>query len=244
MTGGKYKSTLGPDLMALEPKKPVVVKEPAAPSQLGVGGLVPRSTAAPTPKNVEEPPARKQYEDRAKLPPPPPPEPPPAQPALEPRRCMYTGDDLPPAPRQAARAFPPGPPVTEEKYQRWRSRQQREDADSQLLFNGEGVDAPPAEPESLRRLRQLKTKVVMPETLDQHAGFATPASGKRDADLDVAWSNELEQRKWAHEQKQLGKARTTDEMDRLIANKAVSAYGERLPQRGRGDVFAPFAPRS
>lgn len=253
MTGGKYKSSLSADLMPTEHKPPPAYKEPAAPSNLGVGGLLPRSTqpAAPPPAAAAASAPRK-FEDRAKLPPPeaPPAAPPP--PPREPRRCMYTGDDLPPEPRRAAQAHPIGAPVTGERYQRWLGAQHREgSATRQSVAQGEGLcvfnqeTLPPhaSEPETLRRLRELKTRTVMPETLGQHGGFAPIAANAPDPDVAAAWANELEQRQWAHEQHGLAKQRRKEEVAREINNRAVSAYGEKLPARGRGDVFPPWAPR-
>ena len=84
------------------------------------------------------------------------------------------------------------------------------------------------------------------ETLDALPGFgrrASAAGGRRDAGLDAAWANELEQRQWAHGKNLVDKTKHHEETERLVANRAVSAYGEALPRRTAGDVFAPFAPR-
>ena len=187
---------------------------------------------------------------------------------MEPRRCMFTQDDLPAAPVRAREPFPIGAPVTGERYQRWVSKQPHRDVGIRdvsgqfYIYNQEDVNGdkdvnppPAALPDCLQRLREAKKKTVMAETLDMHEGFHKPGSGMEVPDLnaadaewraqqEAAWKNEVEWRQWEDGQKKIGKVKKTQEVDREIANGAVSAYGELLPRRGAGDVFAPWAPRN
>ena len=269
MRGGKYKSNLGSDLVAANDMKPRerVAAGTKMKSQLAVGALVPQFKVAaedetppptkPTPKSFR----------RANLPPPPPPKPEPAPVLMEPRRCMFTGDDLPPAPARAQNPYPVGAPVTGERYQRWVSNQPhrnvglRDASGAFYIYNQEDVNGdkdvnppPAALPDSLQRLRELKKQTIMPETLDMHEGFHTPGAGMDVQDFsaadaewraqqEAAWKNEVEWRQWEDGQKKLDRVKRREAVDREIANGAVSAYGEVLPKRGAGDVFAPWAAR-
>lgn len=256
MTGGKYRSNLGSDLMAPDVKLAREVKVPKAGSQLAVGALVPQFVVASVGDDVVKPPPPPKPARRVELPPPPPPEPEPAPAPREVRHCIFTGDDLPEAPVRAAKPHSIGAPVTGEKYQRWLGGNAHDRGDSALqrgvyVYNQEAVAAPVAVPPSLKVLREWKTRMVMPETLDQHEGFHRPGTGMASnsedaawkAQQDAAWHNESEWRQWEDGQKKLEHVRRREVMDRQVANGAISAYGEKLPARGRGDVFAPFADR-
>ena len=236
---GKYVSSLDASLQPRDAKPPPEPKPPAAPSQLGVGGLVPRTTAPPAPAEPPQaaaPAAPLRRADLAGASVPAPAEA--TAPFAAPRRCMYTGDDLPPDARPLRR-----PTGRDEAWEIIKRGDGRVGRAGRTIFNQEDAPPPSGEPETLRHLREWKTRMVMPERLDMHSGFAVSPVTARDADLDAAWANEVEHRQWAHGQDRIDKQRQREETEREVQNRAVSAYGEALPRRGKGDVFAPFAPR-
>jgi len=238
-TGGKYKTSLGPDLVPPDLQKEIVVKPPAAPSNLAVGALVPQSAVPKPPPDSQEPaPPKKKYEPRANLPPPPPPPPPAAEVPLEVRPCIFTGDDLPAQPQ---RAKPTGRDVA------WEVKRGRREHRGENIYNQEDIDVPWApqrapEPESMRILREKK-RMVMPETLGMLNGFGKGERPAADADVEANWSNERVFRQWDFGRVKGEGVKKREEADKETANAAVSAYGERLPPRAKGDVFAPWAPR-
>jgi hypothetical protein len=282
-TGGKYKTTLGADLVpsappALPPDddaKPAPA-DPAA-SKLEVGALVPRSAVrAEPPASPPAPRDSPRTYTKAVIPPPAAAPPPLRAPTPEVKRCMFTGDDLDAAAGRAAAPFADGAPVTAAKYQRWLGAQHAREVHGDpegtvggraslaqravmCVYNQESLPRHPSAeyavpgvavrppsasgPDALRVLRERKSKLVMPETLDTHAGFGKIQGSALTAEGKADWATEVAQRAWAAEQRKQDTVRRGDEVAREIANKAVSAYGERLPPRGPGELLAPFAPR-
>ena len=145
---------------------------------------------------------------------------------------MYTGDDLP----AERRAVPKAPTAYK--------------GGPKCIYNGEDLPVPSSSPESMRRLSERLARLVQgppPETLDMLPGFATAADGGGDAASAAAaaadWSEDAKWRRWEHGQKGFDAARRQEASDRVVANKATSAYGERLPPRAKGELLPPWAPR-
>ena len=186
-----------------------------------------------------------------------------------PRRCVYTGDDLAPQPvggkpvpkhRDEAWRFGVGlkpgtarptplPPATDTLIARVDAaaaapRQER------CVFTGDDLPRPSTatatQPEALRRLSQWKTRLVMPERLEGVDGFgalrqhhANPPAKAEDAQ----WAEEKAYREMIDGFDARDAQKRRGEVDLLIADKQVNAYGERLPTRARGDLLSPWAPR-
>ena len=187
-----------------------------------------------------------------------------------PRRCLYTGDDLPPqlaggkpVPRyrdeawrfgaglKAGTARPtPLPPATDTLIARVDAAaappQQR------CVYTGDDLPRPSsataAQPEALRRLQQWKTRLVMPERLEGLDGFGALMHHQHHAKpkakaKDAQWEEEKAYREMMDGTEARDERKRRDEVDLLIADKQVNAYGERLPTRAKGELLPPWAPR-
>jgi len=102
----------------------------------------------------------------------------------------------------------------------------------------------------LQRLREWKSRCVMPESIEAVAGFRAGGVGVGEGDgkalasaLVDAWTNERRFREWDDQTGKQSAQLARERVQLLVANKAVSEYGERLPTRRKGDVFAPYASR-
>ena len=187
-----------------------------------------------------------------------------------PRKCMYTGDDLPPRsvegkpePRHRDEAWrfgaglPPGKPRPTPAPPPTDTLIARVDASAapaavRCVFTGDDLPRAPvataSQPEALRRLQQWKTRMVMPERLESIGGFDALKGLERDGGKekfkqDREWQEELAFRAWNDETRAKDVRKRRDEVDKLIADKQVNAYGERLPPRARGELLPPWAPR-
>ena len=81
---------------------------------------------------------------------------------------------------------------------------------------------PSQEPRSLRRLREWKTRMVMPEALGEIGGFSPPdprgvVEAKEDA--KAAFARERDYREWASGEDAKSAARRREAVDREIANR-------------------------
>ena len=118
------------------------------------------------------------------------------------------------------------------------------------VFTGDDLPRPSTatatQPEALRRLSQWKTRLVMPERLEGVDGsgalrqhHANPPAKAEDAQ----WAEEKAYREMIDGFDARDAQKRRGEVDLLIADKQVNAYGERLPTRARGDLLPPWAPR-
>lgn len=153
--------------------------------------------------------------------------------------CIFTGDDMPSS--SAAAEVPPKPPP-ETPAELWEMARGGDDRKEWRAAPSGAVASA-----SLQRLREWKSRCVMPETIGGVGGFGSTDGARgaaaRDAEAVRLWTNERQFREW---EDQTGKAEGRlfrERSENLIANQPVSEYGERRPARGRGDVFSPFAPR-
>lgn len=151
-----------------------------------------------------------------------------------PKRCIFTGDDLPPT--QALLRRPPETPK-----EVWLSaRAGPDDADWRPSSSSAVSSA------ELQRLREWKTRCVMPETLDGIGGFAPPilTESHPDPNAHAHWQNERAARAWADQADKEGSRLSRERAALEVANRPQSEYGERRLSRRRGEVFSPFAPRA
>ena len=134
----------------------------------------------------------------------------------EPLRCIYSQDDLPERTKEMVR-LPATPSAA------WL----------------------PAHPsDEMQRLREWKTRCVMPEDLRGIPGLGAKAASNTPRGKDAAWENEREWREMIDGRERDQARLVFENAQKAAKNQAVTDYGERLPARGKGDVFAPFAPRS
>lgn len=149
-------------------------------------------------------------------------------PAKEVAKHYATPDALAPPPDAAAVAEKPLPA----------SRNNR------CMFTGDDLPPPASRPDSLRRLSEWKTRMVMPETIDQLQGFERqerPGTGARGQ--DGVWSHERAWREMRSDDAKVDATKRRVDVDKEVANKLDNAYGMRVPPRKKGELLPPWAPR-
>ena len=232
---GKYKSTLTADLMGPDDKPKVALKEgdPGA-SKLGPG-LVEAKKPPPPPAEPAEPPPRKPpVKIVGDLPAEP--EYKPVEYYEEPRRCFFTGDDLPPFQRVKQ---PPGrKPIWPHRESKW--------GKDILIYNQEDMPKPEPKHPALQRLHEWRSKVVMEERLDMHDGFSA-IEGASKADREVVknewFEGEAKFRGWEDGQSKLSAEARAVAVLQEQKNDKRTQYGEKMPPRGKGELLPPWAPR-
>ena len=136
----------------------------------------------------------------------------------QPKTCIYTGDDLPVPPSRPKAAPPPTTP--------------RE------------VWLPSSPSPDVRRLHEWKSRYSMPEVLDAIPGFPRAAIHRKGAKPDADWVEEGKARAGLDAADAKRAQAVRDQAAQEIHNVAQNQWGSRLPARGKGELFAPYANRS
>jgi hypothetical protein len=224
--------------------------------------------------------------------------PPSAPAASAPRKCMYSGDDLPaieptrappprqprPNPRPGAEGrdaeimrfqkalAPPDFPLPTEDLLTRRVLQARhadeEKSDESVprercFFTGDDFKHPDKMPDSLRRLREVKGRLVMPEQLCDVGGFdgarrrparispdgvtaellKSKAAAAADPTAKGVWAAECAWRGAVDDDAAKDAALRRKGVDLERDNRQQNEWGMREPARGRGELWTPWAPR-